>query len=211
MSAIDPHRIASDRAGISSPRRQFLGQVGATSVVALLWPDLAEATYQLWEEGDPLCSVTMPSVTPGYDLDLAFLNSFIGLSETLTDVAPLDRHLANQLMERFATNARLSETLPRLIGAYREIAPGNARPADADVQRRIINDATLSEGAKQLIYLWYISAFFLPRPDDPSKRMWVYGTPEQYRRALVWSVIRAHAPMTPGGPPGHWAFIPPQR
>ena len=192
-------------------RRQFLGQLAATSVAVLLWPGLADATTELWEEGDPLCQVPLASVTPDYDLDLAFLDSFIGLSQTLTDVAPLDRHLSNQLMERFATNAQLSKTLPQLINAYREITPGNTRPADADVQRRIINDAALSEGAKQLIYLWYISAFFLPRPDDPSKRMWVYGTPEQYRRALIWSVVRAHAPMTPGGPPGHWAVTPSTR
>ena len=190
-------------------RRQFLGQVAATSVAVLLWPGLADAATELWEEGDPLCQISMASVTPDYDLDLAFLNSVIGLSETLTDVAPLDRHLSNQLMERYATNAQLSKTLPQLINAYREIAPKDARPADADVQRRIVSDATLSEGAKQLIYVWYISAFFLPRPDDASKRMWVYGTPEQYRRALIWSVIRAHAPMTPGGRPGHWAVIPP--
>jgi Membrane bound FAD containing D-sorbitol dehydrogenase len=193
------------------PRREFLERAAATSLAILLWPGLADATTELWEEGDPLCQVAYPSVTPDYDLDLAFLNSFLALSQTLTDVAPLDRHLANQFMERCATNAQVSKTLPQLISAYREIAPNGTRPSDADVQRRIMSDATLSEGAKQLIYLWYISAFFLPRPEDASKRMWVYGTPEQYRRALMWAVIRAHAPMTPGGPPGHWAFVPPNQ
>jgi hypothetical protein len=69
----------------------------------------------------------------------------------------------------------------------------------------------LNDGAKQLIYLWYVSAFFLPREDDPAKKAWIYGTAEQYRRALLWSVIEAHAPMTPGGPPGHWAEKPQKR
>ena len=64
--------------------------------------------------------------------------------------------------------------------------------------------------AKQLIYVWYVSAFFLPRSltETPLVRVWFYGTPEQYSHALLWSVIRAHAPMTPGGPPDHWANAP---
>ncbi len=74
---------------------------------------------------------------------------------------------------------------------------------------------------KQLIYLWYISAFYIPlditpgaKPplqDDPAdtrKKIWVYGTPEQYSRGMIWQVIHAHAPMTPGGLRRYWASKP---
>jgi hypothetical protein len=105
--------------------------------------------------------------------------------------------------------------LKKLIDSYRAIAPGGAPPNEDAVKQQFmpappLNDEAkqLSEGAKQVIYLWYVSAFFLPRADDPTKKVWVYGSPEQYRRALLWSVILAHAPMTSGGRPGYWATPP---
>ena len=62
--------------------------------------------------------------------------------------------------------------------------------------------------AEQLIYLWYLSAFYLPLGGDPAKRLWVYGTTEQYESALLWIDIHAHAPMTRAGKPGDWARAP---
>jgi hypothetical protein len=97
-------------------------------------------------------------------------------------------------------------------------------PSEGDIKQNIVasSDGAVRAGAKQLIYLWYSSAFFLPlgpgsdpnRPplqDDPTdtrKKVWVYGTPEQYERGLMWKVISAHAPMTPGGPRHYWARTP---
>jgi len=200
------------------------GGPAAAGALATLWPGLAQAFVEEWEDGDPLCRVPYTELEKpdGYELDAAFLKSFIGLSEALTGVAPIDRHLANQLMKRYATYPRLSATLKKLIDAYRAIAPGNTPPsADAVKQRFMpdppLNDETkeINEGAKQIIYLWYVSAFFLPRFPDPAKpwfdgtpKVWIYDTPEQYRRALLWSVIEAHAPMTTGGAPYHWAHRP---
>src|SRR4051794_5035985 len=85
-------------------RRQFLGQLTASAIATTLWPSLAHAVTEIWEEGDPFCALpNRPLDKPdGYDLDLAFLESFIGLSELLVGVSPLSRQLANQYMERYA-------------------------------------------------------------------------------------------------------------
>ena len=205
-------------------RRQFLGQLAATGAFATLWPGLARAFAEEWEDGEPLCRVAYSELAKpdGYELDAAFLTSFVGLSEALTGVIPVDRHLANQLMQRYATYPQLSSTLKKLIDAYRAIAPGDTRPSEDAVKQRFMPDPPLNdeskeiyEGAKQVIYLWYVSAFFLPRSPDTTKKwfegtpkVWIYDTPEQYQRALLWSVIQAHAPMTSGGLPGHWARRP---
>jgi hypothetical protein len=209
---------------IDLSRRHFLERVAiASAAAAVLWPGSASAVMELWEEGDPLCSVRYdPLPKPdGYDLDLAYLESFISVSKSLTGIDGLDRHLANQYMERFATHPQLSKNLNLLVQAYRAIPGG--KPGENEVRQSILmsSDAAVRAGAKQLIYLWYISAFFIPlditpgpKPplqDDPSdtrKKIWVYGTPEQYGRGMIWQVIQAHAPMMPGGPPQYWANRP---
>src|SRR5262245_37785965 len=129
-----------------------------------------------------------------------------------TGVKPLDKNLAGELMDRYARHEQLSATLKKLIDTYRSIAPGDSQPSDAALKQSFFPDApssddakNLTEGARQLIYLWYVSAFY---NSNPATSGWVYGTPEQYRRALLWSVIQAHAPMTSGGPPGYWASAP---
>ncbi len=189
-------------------RREFLRRAAIVGTAALGWPILARATTETWEEGDLQCQVGVAEVTPAYALDAQMLESFVRLSETLTGVSSLDQHLAYQYLERFATHPQLTSVLPQLIKAYRDIAPARSRPTEAEVSARIMQDPTLRGGAEQVIYLWYISAFFLPRQDDPTKMVWVYGSPEQYERGLLWSVIHAHAPMTPGGPYGYWADTP---
>jgi hypothetical protein len=216
MSAAEQIVAASENDDTRLRRRQFLEGLAATGALSVLWPSLAEAVEE-WEDGDPACRVLYSELAKpdGYELDATYLKSFVGLSEGLTGVAPLDRNLAGEFLQRFATHPKLSATLKKLIDAYQSISSGDTRPDDAALQKRFWPDPPMSDegkqlndGAKQLIYLWYVSAFFLPREDDPTKKVWVYGTPEQYKRALLWSVIRAHAPMTPGGGPGHWAHAP---
>ncbi len=137
------------------------------------------------------------------------LADFIKLSEVLTgSPSPLDRALASRYLDRITGHPRLSPQVPALIMAYRSISSGGNIPSDADVQQRIMQDSTLRPIAEQVIYVWYVSAFFLPRDDDPSKNVWVYGAPEEYERSLLWSIVRAHAPMTRGGPFGYWADAP---
>jgi len=206
-------------------KRRFLAELAAASAAAILWPSGAHAVMELWESGDPLCVVPYPTLDKpdGYDLDLAYLETFIALSGALTGVALLDRHLANQYLERYATHPQLSKNLDILVKAYRSMSGGKT-PSEGDIKQNILasSDGAVRSGAKQLIYLWYTSAFFIPldpgsdpnRPplqDDPAdtrKRAWVYGTPEQYERGLMWKVISAHAPMTPGGPRHYWANAP---
>lgn len=206
-------------------KRHFLGQLAAASAAAILWPSGANAVMELWESGDPLCVVPYPTLDKpdGYELDTAYLETFIALSGALTGVSPLDRHLANQYMERYATHPQLSKNLDLLVKAYRSIASGK-KPEEGDIKQGIVmsSDGAVRAGSKQLIYLWYTSAFFIPldpgtdpnrpplqdNPADTRKRAWVYGTPEQYERGLVWKVISAHAPMTPGGPRHYWATAP---
>jgi hypothetical protein len=199
------------------PRRRFLEGMIAAGAFAALGPAFGQQpTLDAWEETDAPCQVPLEQAQYDYELD-PLLPAFVELSEMLTGSSNLDRHLASQYIERFAAHPQLTKALPLLINKYQEISPGST-PSHEDVQRVIMNDKDASGaetpvalGAKQLIYLWYVSAFFLPRSETerPPVRVWFYGTPEQYSRALLWSVIHAHAPMTPGGPPDHWASAPP--
>jgi hypothetical protein len=198
-------------------RRQLLGLLASTGAVASVWPALAETTYEGWDDGDPLCRVQYEdnlAAPDGYELDEAFFKSFIGLSEALTGVKPLDKNLAGELMDRYARHKQFSAKLKKLIDTYRSIAPDDTQPSDAALKQAFFPDTpsgddavNLTDGAKQLIYLWYVSAFYVSIPNSTTKS-WVYGTQEQYRRALLWSIIQAHAPMTSGGVPGHWASAP---
>jgi len=207
-------------------RRRFLG-LTATGVATLLLSEIANATTEVWEEGDPLCAVPDPPLEKpsGYELDRDYLESFVALSEGLTGIAPLDKHLANEYMERYATNRQLTTNLDLMIQAYRKIS-GSPKPSETQVKEQILlsSEPKIRAAAQQLIFIWYISAFYVPFPDpnasaplppplednpsDTRKRIWMYGTPEQYGRGLLWSVIRAHAPMTSGGAPGNWATAP---
>src|SRR5712691_2158476 len=216
MSSTEQHEAASENDDTFFRRRQFLEGLAATGALAALWPSLAEAVEE-WEDGDPACRVRYSELPKpdGYELDATYLKNFVGLSEALTGVAPLDRNLGGEFMDRFARHPKLSATLKKLIEAYQSIAPGDTRPDEAAIKQRFWPPPPMSdeakqvnEGAKQLIYLWYVSAFFLLHENDPTEKVWVYGSPEQYKRALLWSVIQAHAPMTPGGLPGHWAHAP---
>ncbi len=138
------------------------------------------------------------------------LEDFIALSEALTGVRPLDRTLANEYLGRFLTNQDVGGLLPRLISVHSDIVRQGADPnaVNAAIAARIMGDDALRPAAQQLIYLWYVSAFFKKDATDPVKGSWQYGPAHHYERALVWSVIRSHAPMTRGGPFGYWSQAP---
>ena len=189
-------------------RRRFLGKTMAYGTLAALAPGLARATTEVWEEGDLDCKPNVLQITPAYATDSALLATFMSLSEALTGVSPLDQHLGRAYMNRFATHPQLSPSLPPLVAAFRELSPGGHSPQPAAIAKAIFGNANLKPAAEQLIYLWYVSAFFLPLPDAPKTSVWQYGSPEDYGRGLLWSVIRAHAPMTHGGPYGYWADAP---
>ena len=119
-----------------------------------------------------MCQVPLEAAQYDYELD-PLLPAFIELSETLTGASNLDRHLASQYLERFASHPQLTKALPLLIKAYqgdhaRQSAIARRRPArDHERQGRQRRGNPGGDlAAKQVIYVWYVSAFFLPRSDD---------------------------------------------
>src|SRR5712671_3001253 len=58
--------------------------------------------------------------------------------------------------------------------------------------------------ARAIVWAWYTGQFHTPfeLPDAPQ-------TPEQYSKALLWHVIRAHAPAFTNAAFGAWAKEPP--
>jgi len=201
--------VASARSAMD--RRKLLRSVvAASATVATAAAPLARAKAEIWEEGDIQCRPVVQEKDPAYDIDDALLVDFMHVSETLTGVKPLDRRIGIQYLERYARHPDLTALLPPLIKAYRGIA--DASPSHDDftkaVQQKIMQDSTVGPAAEQLIYLWYVSAFFLPVDHAAASRSWLYGSPEQYERSLLWHVVHGHAPMTRGGPPGYWTRAP---
>jgi len=191
---------AIDRRGLL--RGVAAAGTAATSGVVGLVPTKAE----IWEEGDIQCRPLVQETAPAYDIDEAMLTDFMKLSETLTGVKTLDRRLGVQYLQRYARNPDLSALLPQLIKAYREVVASNPPQDDLikEIQQKIVRDATVGPAAEQLIYLWYVSAFFLPVDHGAASRNWLYGSPEQYEQSLLWPLVHAHAPMTRGGDYGYW-------
>jgi hypothetical protein len=203
-SPITPSRLAIDRRDLL--RGVAVAGAAATAAIVPLQP----AKSEIWEEGDIQCRPVVQEKAPDYDITDALLLDFMKVSETLTGVKPLDRRLGVQYLERYARNPDLSALLPQLIKAYRDIAAATPSQNDPNnvIQQKIMKDKTVGPAAEQLIYLWYVSAFFLPVDHAAANRNWFYGSPEQYERSLLWSVVRGHAPMTRGGPTGYWAKAP---
>jgi hypothetical protein len=149
-------------------------------------------------------------ISAGRPSDEERLEAFLRLSSHLTGVADLDPTLADHYLSRFQDQPACGEALPNLLRALAAIeqTPGDV---EAAIERGIMADPTLGPPARQLIYLWYVGAFFESYPLDQTQRRgtWRYGAEaEDYGRGLMWSVVRAHAPMTPGGSAGYWSEPP---
>jgi hypothetical protein len=185
-------------------RRALLRSVVGAGALVPLGPSEAE----IWEEGDTQCRPIVQEKDPAYEINDALLTDFMNLSELLTGVKPLDRRLGTQYLERYARHPDLTGLLPQLIKAYRDIAGTSQSDLVKAIQQKIMQDKTVGPAAEQLIYVWYVSAFFMPMDHAATSRNWLYGSPEQYQRSLLWTVVHAHAPMTEGGPPGYWAAAP---
>jgi hypothetical protein len=140
------------------------------------------------------------------------LNDFIAVSVCLTGVVSLDADLAEEYLERVHRHPQLGPSLGALVARYQEFVGRPERPADgsqsadraqpAEIEEaagaQLMADPELGPLASQLIYLWYAGAFFEADLEVPGRSAWDYGAnPEHYGRGLMWSVIRAHAPMTP--------------
>jgi hypothetical protein len=170
---------------------------------------MTDAKAEAWEEGDLQCRPQFEEKDPdNYKINDSLLVDFMAVSETLTGISPLDRTIGVQYLERYARHPDLQNLLPPLIKAHKEAARGTSTPQDVlnAFEKTIARDPSIvGPAAEQLVYLWYVSAFFLPIDHNANPRSWIYGSIEQYQRSLLWSVVQAHPPMTRGGPYGHWA------
>jgi hypothetical protein len=188
--------LPSDRDLAAVGRRDLLQGVAATGIAMMGSTFLASPSRaNIWEEGEIQCHASSAEKNPDYDLDDAILADFMKVSRTLTGMplsSPSDLHLGREYLERFSRIA-VPTIEPRKLIAARD------QTADA-----IMNNKEIRPAAEQLIYLWYLSAFFLDAGAGPA---WVFGTADQYEHGILWKVIGAHAPMMPMRPsrPNYWA------
>ncbi len=197
MAKADQERPA-DREHLTLGRRDLLrgaAAAGIATVGAIVQTTPVGA--EIWEEGEEQCHASAKEKNPDYDIDDALLASFMDVSRTLTGM-PLssvsDLRLGREYLERYARIDMPGIDLRKLIDVHQDSAEA------------LMNNPAVRSAAVQLIYLWYLSAFFLPTTADP-KPVWIYGTTEQYERGLLWTAIGAHAPMMPmrGSKRNYWA------
>jgi hypothetical protein len=203
-------------------RRQLLRFATVTGLTAAAVAQPRFAAAEIYEEGDEQCRVAQPAVQP-VDLSEEMLSDFITVSQALTGEKALPRRLAAEYLERFAQlwdpasagtipNPGYFPKLKSLHDKYKSLP--DMSPDDKAAQ--LVSDPNVSGVAQQVIYLWYVSAFFVEPPDNAvgakpgtfkAGKTWIYGTTDQYRQALLWKVLRAHAPAMPqpGGGYGYWA------
>ena len=150
------------------------------------------------------------------------LDDFIALSSVLIGERNPDRVLAQAYLDRLlaapVAGDPMLKRLQALFNIFREICHGGG-DIEEGVRQRIINDDAQSPLARQIIYLWYTSAFLVRsvkvdaeanletgKPDAGTTLQ--FGAPEEYFRGLMWSVIRAHPPALSGGYFGYWRYPP---
>lgn len=150
------------------------------------------------------------------------LDDFIALSAVLIGEPNPDRGLARKYLDRLlaapVAGEPVSKRVEVLLDTFRAIRDGGG-DLEEGVRQRIVNDDALAPLARQIIFLWYTSAFLVRsvtpdaavnletgRPDTSTTLQ--FGSPEQYFRGLMWSVIRAHPPALSGGYFGYWRYPP---
>jgi len=214
--------LSSRQSAPALDRRQLLGFASATglAVAAVGQPRFAAA--EILEQGDEQCQVAQPAVQ-SVDLSDDMLADFVAVSQALTGEKVLPRRLAAEYLDRFAKLWDSSKTdipnpgyFPKLK-ALNDKYKGLPNPSPDDRAAQLVSDAVVGDAAQQVIYLWYVSAFFIEPPDNSigakpgtfkAGKTWIYGTQDQYRQGLLWRVLRTHAPAMPqpGGGYGYWAY-----
>jgi hypothetical protein len=216
--------VLSSRPGTPAlDRRQLLRFASASGLAAAAVAQPRFAAAEIYEQGDEQCQVAQPAVKP-VDLSENVLSDFITVSQALTGApeVPRKRSLAGEYLERFARLWDPTKTdipnpgyFPKLLALHEKYK--NLPDATPDAKAaQLITDPNFTDAAQQVIYLWYVSAFFIEPPDNSigaspgtfkAGKTWIYGTADQYRQSLLWPLLRAHAPALPqqGGGPGYWA------
>jgi len=134
------------------------------------------------------------------------VQEFIGLSEVLTGLDGFESDLANQYLLRCAANPEVQGQLKRLVQTLSSLH-GNRRAIENGLADALQADGPLFAAAEQIIYLWYIGAFFRVNPSD-GQRYWDYGPPDHYFRGKVWGVVGVKPPMTAHGSNNYWSGKP---
>ncbi len=119
----DDHKHLFEIAAGSIPRRAVLLGGAALGMFGMLGRgDEGRAQMGIPFEGqEPACRADFQPVPfKTEDLD-GIEGDFIRLSEAVTGVRPLDRNLARQYLERFASHPQLAGALMLLIDAFRDL------------------------------------------------------------------------------------------
>jgi hypothetical protein len=135
------------------------------------------------------------------------LQEFISLSRVLTGIDHIEPDLAAEYLQRCTTNPAVSGQLKRLVQAL-SMLQGSRGAIEKGLVDALHADTGLFAAAEQIIYLWYIGAFYKFPDASGGAGFWEYGPPEHYFRGKVWGVIGVTPPMTSGGPPGFWSRNP---
>lgn len=123
---------------------------------------------------------------------------FIELSSYLTGVE-VDAGLAAAYRERIAAEP-FGDKLDALVQLFRSLRLSGTDLANA-VREQIVEDGPYALLARQIILLWYTSAFSV-------EGQWKFGTPDQHFRAHIWPVVGAHPLALSGGYFGYWKYPP---
>lgn len=123
---------------------------------------------------------------------------FLSLSVDLVGDDTLTPEHASSLLQRLLKGAdpqqmqQLADIVARL--------PGDPAAREAIIRQDIMDVAAMRELAKHIIILWYTGDCSLPKAPPPSET--------DYFNAVLWPIVRAHAPALSGGYFGHWTYPP---
>jgi len=160
--------------------------------------------------GGAACAGATRNVNPSSPKPSPDLTAFVALSKALTGVSSLDDSLASDYLDLLTTHPDFATGTQRLLGTFLQIISEHG-DTNSLIQTRIIESDELRPAAQQVIYLWYAGGLYLKNPLDPTndkKGVWKYDSPKHYERALMWTLLSTHAPMTYGGKYGHWSTPP---
>jgi hypothetical protein len=138
-----------------------------------------------------------PAITPAKEPPVG-VQEFIKLSQVLTGVDDLEPDLAAQYLQRCADNPEVFGQLTILVQTLSSLK-GSRDRIERDFHDKLKSagvDSPFFAASEQVIYLWYVGAFFRKKEGSATARYWDYGPPDHYFRGKVWPVIGVQPPMT---------------
>jgi len=200
----------SNSAGVT--RRRFVQStaligtlsVGAGEIIAAPAAEAEEApTGRLAQAEAPPPSPRAPvaparPATPTAAEPPVNVQEFIKLSQVLTGLDDLEPELAAQYLQRCTDNLEVSGQLILLVQTLSALKGGRDKIA-SDFHDKLKSAGVQSPffaASEQIIYLWYVGAFFRKKEGSATARYWDYGPPDHYFHGKMWPVIGVQPPMT---------------